>query len=398
MKHSIFMRALQRWPAFLVASVLTVSALTGCGGNDSKPTTETISSGKSAGLSSIAAAKSVAELQSGQLYRITNGCSEQVLDVSGISQANGAAVHLWGWWAGDNQKWQLTDQGDGTWQVMAKHSGQVLDVAGGSSETGALVIQWPWHGGANQRWQIADTGSGTVSIKAQHSGLMLDAQGAGTSNGTVVWQYPANGSCAQQWKITLANEEPSQDPPANVAPSVSLDTPQDSDNATAGSPLSLTAQASDSDGSVAKVVFYANDKKLGEVTASPWVLSWTPSSAGDYSLSAQATDNQGASTTSKEVKLTVKAAPTSGSGDAGTTGGTAVNSGDSGGGMLADGRISLPLEVRGADGYSVSVNFNAANGQSAKTLWLQANNLSYDAKASIQINTGSWIDLRNDNV
>jgi hypothetical protein len=56
----------------------------------------------------------------------------------------------------------------------------------------------------------------------------------------------------------------------------------------------------------------------------------------------------------------------------------------------------LPLEVLGAEGYTVTTRLRVEKGSSAQRLWLQINNLSYDDKASVQINNGAWLNLRND--
>jgi hypothetical protein len=58
--------------------------------------------------------------------------------------------------------------------------------------------------------------------------------------------------------------------------------------------------------------------------------------------------------------------------------------------------VELPLEVIGAEGYTVTVQLDVHRGSSAKRLWMRINNLSYDDKASVQINGGAWINLRND--
>ena len=58
---------------------------------------------------------------------------------------------------------------------------------------------------------------------------------------------------------------------------------------------------------MAKVEFYNGSTKLGEKTASPYNYSWSNVAAGIYSLTAKATDNLGASTTSGAVSVTVNA-------------------------------------------------------------------------------------------
>jgi hypothetical protein len=58
--------------------------------------------------------------------------------------------------------------------------------------------------------------------------------------------------------------------------------------------------------------------------------------------------------------------------------------------------IEFPLEVLGTEGYTVAVKIDVPKGSTAQRLWLQINNLSYDDKASVKVNEGDWIKLRND--
>jgi hypothetical protein len=78
--------------------------------------------------------------------------SGKVLDVAGISMANGAQIQQWDYLGGDNQKWRLESVGDGYYRIVAKHSGKVLDVVGVSTANGVRIQQWDWVGGDNQRW------------------------------------------------------------------------------------------------------------------------------------------------------------------------------------------------------------------------------------------------------
>jgi hypothetical protein len=89
---------------------------------------------------------------------------------------------------------------------------------------------------------------------------------------------------------------------------VSLTSPSASDSYAAPASLTLAATAADADGSVAKVEFYQGSTLLGTSTASPYRYTWTGVVAGTYSLTAKATDNQGATTTSAAVNVIVGAA------------------------------------------------------------------------------------------
>ena len=50
----------------------------------------------------------------------------------------------------------------------------------------------------------------------------------------------------------------------------------------------------------------ANDVPLGVDSVSPFAMSWSPVAEGDYTLTAVATDNKGATATSTRVLVTVK--------------------------------------------------------------------------------------------
>jgi len=95
-----------------------------------------------------------------------------------------------------------------------------------------------------------------------------------------------------------------------VPPSVALSSPSNGATYTSPATISLAASASDSDGTVTKVDFYAGSTLLGTDTASPYTLTWSNVAPGNYTLTAVATDNDGLTTTSSPVSVTVSA-PTS---------------------------------------------------------------------------------------
>ncbi|HSH31625.1 MAG TPA: Ig-like domain-containing protein, partial [Candidatus Saccharimonadales bacterium] len=107
--------------------------------------------------------------------------------------------------------------------------------------------------------------------------------------------------------FTTVSTTPTPPPPspANTPPTVSLTAPAQNAAFTASATINLAATASDAGGSVAKVEFYQGTTKLGEDTTSPYGFSWANVPAGNYSLTARATDNQGAATVSSAVAVSV---------------------------------------------------------------------------------------------
>jgi hypothetical protein len=95
----------------------------------------------------------------------------------------------------------------------------------------------------------------------------------------------------------------------NVPPAVSLANPAAGAGGTFLSPASvpLSAVATDSDGTIAKVEFFAGATRLATDTTSPYSYTWGNVTVGSYTVTAVATDDQGASTTSNAVTITVAA-------------------------------------------------------------------------------------------
>ena len=91
----------------------------------------------------------------------------------------------------------------------------------------------------------------------------------------------------------------------NIAPTASITSPADGASFNEGSNITINASASDSDGSISKVEFYRGSTKLGEDTTSPYSYTWNNATAGNYSLTVKATDNDGATTTSSAKSIVV---------------------------------------------------------------------------------------------
>ena len=91
----------------------------------------------------------------------------------------------------------------------------------------------------------------------------------------------------------------------NSNPSVSITSPNDGASFAEGDTVDITAQASDLDGTIALVEFFAGDTKIGEDSTEPFEFSWTNIAAGNYQMTAKATDDVGGTSTSQAVAIGV---------------------------------------------------------------------------------------------
>src|SRR5437899_742779 len=100
---------------------------------------------------------------------------------------------------------------------------------------------------------------------------------------------------------------------SNSPPSVVLTSPANNATYTEPANINVSATPSDSDGTISKVEFFvAGTNKIGESTSIPFGTVWGNVPAGTYQLSAVATDNLGARSTSSVATVFVvrSSAPT----------------------------------------------------------------------------------------
>lgn len=182
--------------------------------------------------------------------------------------------------------------------------------------------------------------------------------------------------------VTVANLD-------NEFPSVALTAPAAGASMFVGGAATLAATAADTDGTIAKVEFFANGGKLGEDMTAPYSFSWTADVVGTYTLTARATDNDGGVTTSSPVEISVVTVPSGGTVDyqqdfnaMGTTGttppaGWSVKNANSG---TSNSTWSTSIPANGSN--SVATMVNASGNLTATTTPTSTNNNGYNAAAA----------------
>jgi uncharacterized protein YjdB/beta-glucanase (GH16 family) len=171
----------------------------------------------------------------------------------------------------------------GTWQQTAMAS----LVAGGSITLGPQ----PGTGGS---WSWTGPGGFTAATREITRTNIQTTQGG---NYIATHTNSCGATSTQTFAITVT---------ANPAPTVSLTSPASGATFTAGSNITITADAADtSPGTVTKVEFFYGANKIGEDVTSPYSIVWNAAPAGTHSLTAKATDNGNAVTTSAARSITV---------------------------------------------------------------------------------------------
>ncbi|WP_460539132.1 RICIN domain-containing protein [Glycomyces halotolerans] len=165
-----------------------------------------------AGLAFLNPASSHAAVDTDAWYVLPSRHSGLVLDIDGISSADGAGLIQWNRLDGENQQFRFLDSGNGYYRIQARHSGKVLGLRDQSTADGADVVQETDTGAADQQWTVQENGA-YASFVNRHSGKALDVWEWSTEPGGRISQYDPTGGTNQQWElIELGSGGPDPDP------------------------------------------------------------------------------------------------------------------------------------------------------------------------------------------
>ncbi len=88
-------------------------------------------------------------------------------------------------------------------------------------------------------------------------------------------------------------------------PLIFLQAPMELYNYSMFDTVTFAAEAQDFDGTIQKIEFFANDALIGESTSSPIRLQWEGPDAGNYTIYAKVTDNDGNTAITPTINITV---------------------------------------------------------------------------------------------
>ena len=160
-----------------------------------------------------------------------------------------------------------------------------------------------------------DTDGSVAKVEFFDGAIKLGEDTDGSNGWSLVWSNVPLGGHSLTARATDNAAATTTSAPAvitvaagvNHPPTIALSAPANGATFTTPATITMTASAADSDGSVAKVEFFDAATKLGEDTdgSDGWSLVWSNVPAGGHSLTARATDNAAATTTSAPAVITV---------------------------------------------------------------------------------------------
>lgn len=93
----------------------------------------------------------------------------------------------------------------------------------------------------------------------------------------------------------------------NASPTVEITTPENNATYKQGSEISIVVAASDLDGTISLVEFFDGPTKLGEDSEAPYEFLWTDAGIGTHEITAKATDDDAATSTSGIINIAIEA-------------------------------------------------------------------------------------------
>lgn len=134
-------------------------------------------------------------------YQFVNRGTGKAIDVPNSSTTPGTKLIQWSPSSAANQRWLITDLGDGKKYLTSVASNLLAEIGGGVTTAGAAVTQWSNTGGDSQMWRFTDVGGGYVKIVNVRSGLLLSVEGQSTADGAKLVQLADTGHASQQWEL-----------------------------------------------------------------------------------------------------------------------------------------------------------------------------------------------------
>ena len=264
----------------------------------------------------------------------------------------------------------------GAFEVDGENEGEVQIINGRRvKKTEFSNLYSEWHPFEHKMYAILSAGVG----------------GSGnTYGGPIVDQAMFPADVYVDWVRVYSNGET-----FNPPPTATLTAPTGIETFSAPGNITLTATASDlAGGSIASVSFYNGSELIGTDNTAPYSFNWTNVSAGNYTITAKATDNGGATATSSAVTVAVN----------GVNSNLALNRPGTAssvtGSFVASNAFDASLTTRWESSYSdpqwVYVDLgNTYNIDRVKITWESA--MARDYIVEVSTNTTDWTPIRTVN-
>ncbi|MBN2593636.1 MAG: CHRD domain-containing protein [Sedimentisphaerales bacterium] len=194
--------------------------------------------------------------------------------------------------------WNARMRGTANWTSPGAKSDAVATSSASAAVSSSFNARYSWSGAG-----LVDDVQFWLDNPSQNFGWLLTSRAESSSRS--VRGFAARQSGANAGKLIVNYTAP---PPPNSAPFIFITSPLDGASFVSPGDVTIETTALDSDGTITKVEFFDNTTSLGSVTSVPFASMYNLY-AGTHSLTAVATDNNGATATSEQVTINVNTVP-----------------------------------------------------------------------------------------
>jgi hypothetical protein len=160
--------------------------------------------GEDAGLDANADTSTGPGLVNNGTYRVIARHSGKALDVLWQATADGSNVGQWVYERGKNQQWTFTHLGENVYAILGVQSGKALEAATMSTADDTNVDIRTYTGAANQQWLVSALSGGYYRLSPMSSSASaLDVGGVSTADGANIhiWTWLGGSNYNQQWSL-----------------------------------------------------------------------------------------------------------------------------------------------------------------------------------------------------
>jgi hypothetical protein len=126
-------------------------------------------------------------------FHLVNVKSGGLLQAGDAEARNGAPLEVVRYTGDESQLWSLHQVQRGYFVVRSAYTGQCIDVEGSDLASGTRVHQWEHHGGDNQKWALIPQRDGSHRLRCKHSARYL------SFHSDYVAQMDEIDTSAQRW-------------------------------------------------------------------------------------------------------------------------------------------------------------------------------------------------------
>ena len=133
--------------------------------------------------------------------------SRPAFDITDGSKADGAKIQLWGFVNAEQQKFEITCDNNGYYEIKSVYSEKVLAIENNKASNGISIIQKTKQGTDDEKWIINSEGNGTYSINSKINNSSIDVPEYNAVDGQKLQLHDWNGETAQKFTFTKVKKK-----------------------------------------------------------------------------------------------------------------------------------------------------------------------------------------------